>query len=365
MRSEEPPPGTTADEGITREELRLAARNHGMPLEMLREDVTPVGLHYLLVHYDIPAIDADAWRLRIDGAVEQPLELSLSEVQDLPSATREVTLECAGTGRARLHPRALSQPWLHEAVSTGAWTGTPLGPLLERAGLSDRAVEVVFTGADRGIEGGVEQAYRRSLPRDEAGREEVMLAWDLNGAPLPPQHGFPLRLVVPGWYGMAHVKWLTSVTAVTEPFRGYQQSRAYRLRTDRDEEGQPLDRIAVRSLIAPPGIPDFYTRARTVDPGPVEVHGRAWSGRGPVTSVDFSDDGGATWTAASLGEANGPHAWHPWSVTWDPPGPGDYELCCRATDASGATQPLEPGWNLGGYAVNAVHRVAVTVRRAP
>lgn len=362
--SDDAPPGTTRDEGISREELQLATRNHGMPLEMLREDVTPVGLHYLLVHYDIPALDPETWRLRIGGAVGEPLTLTLDDLRALPTVTQEVTIECAGTGRARLRPRALSQPWLHEAVSTGEWTGTPVWPLLERAGPAADVREVVFTGADRGIEGGVEQVYRRSLTLEELRRDEVMLAHGLNGGPLPPQHGFPVRLVVPGWYGMTHVKWLTTLTAVEEPFTGYQQSRAYRLRTGEGDPGEPVERIVVRSLIAPPGIPDFLTRRRTVDLAdvPIEVCGRAWSGHGAVTEVAFSDDGGETWCAAEVAEANGPHAWHRWHVTWEPSGPGEHVLCCRATDAAGNTQPPEPRWNLGGYAVNEIHRVDVTVR---
>src|SRR5919109_53052 len=133
-------------------------------------------------------------------------------------------LECAGNSRARLLPRALSMPWLEEAVGNAEWTGTPLAPLLEEAGVEDGAVEVLFTGLDRGIQGETEHSYERSLPLDEAHRPELLLAYEVNGRPLPPQHGFPLRLVVPGWYGMTHVKWLERVTVLTDPFEGYQQA---------------------------------------------------------------------------------------------------------------------------------------------
>ncbi len=197
--------GTTASDQISREELQLATRNHGMPLEALRYPVTPLGLHYVLVHYDIPVVDPAAWRLVIDGSVDDDLALSLDDLRRRPTVTSRVTMECAGNGRARLSPRALSQPWLVEAVGTAEWTGTPLRPLLEEAGLSGRAVELVFSGLDRGIEGGVEQRYQRSLQVGEALGDGVLLAWEVNGQPLPPQHGFPLRLVVPGWYGMASV----------------------------------------------------------------------------------------------------------------------------------------------------------------
>src|SRR5438874_6603720 len=223
------------DGPLTFEELQLATRNRGMPLEALRYEITPTGLHYLLVHFDIPDIDVERWRLRVGGLARNLLELTLDQIRDLPSKTVPVTLECAGNGRARLSPRPLSQPWLVEAVSTAEWTGTKLGPLLEEAGLGPDAVEVVFTGADRGIRSGVEQDYARSLTIADAMRPEVMLVHAMNGEPLQPQHGFPLRLLVPGWYGMTSVKWLSSIEAIAEPFQGYQQTPAYHYQRDADE----------------------------------------------------------------------------------------------------------------------------------
>src|SRR4051812_19541011 len=174
---------TTVD-GITLEELQLAARNHALPLEALRYPVTPVGLHYLLIHFDIPALDAATWRLEVGGRVARPLTLSLDELQSRPARTLAVTMECAGNGRALAEPRPLSQPWLLEAVGTAEWTGTPLAPILEEAGLAEDAVEVVFTGLDRGVQGEVEHAYERSLPVAEALRDEVLLAWAVNGQSL-------------------------------------------------------------------------------------------------------------------------------------------------------------------------------------
>lgn len=295
------------------------------------------------------------------GCVRRPVELSIDDLRGRPPVTMPVTLECAGNGRTTLSPRALSQPWGHEAVGTAEWTGTPLAALLEEAGLADDAVELVFTGLDEGVEGGKRQAYARSLEVAEALRPDVLLVYAINGVALPPQHGFPLRLIVPGWYGMASVKWLRSITAVTEPFDGHQQLRAYRLRQTAEEVGQPLGRIAVRSLMVPPGVPEFPSRQRFVDAGECPVRGRAWSGAGPIQRVEFSADGGATWTDAELGQAAGPYAWRPWSHAWTVTQPGEYELCSRATDAAGNTQPLEGVWNLGGYAANGVQRVAVTV----
>ena len=229
--------------GVTMEELQLAARNHGMPLEALRYPVTPTGLHYLLVHYDIPAVEPGDWRLTIRGRVRRVLSLRLEELRHMPPLEVAVTMECAGNGRAHLEPRPISQPWLAEAIGTGLWRGVSLRALLEEAGLEDDAAEILFTGLDRGVEGEVEQHYARSVPVDEAVRDEVVLAYELNGAPLPPQHGYPLRLVVPGWYGMTNVKWLDSITVLSEPFEGYQQVHGYRIRLDPDDEGTPVTRM--------------------------------------------------------------------------------------------------------------------------
>ncbi len=350
---------------ISLQELQLAARNHGMPLEALHYPVTPVGLHYLLIHYDIPVVDADAWRLHVGGAVERPLELSLDELRARPAVECAVTLECAGNGRALLAPRAVSQPWLNEAVGTARWRGTPLVALLEDAGLRETAVEVVFTGLDRGVEGGEEQAYQRSLGLHDALMPDVLLAYEMNGEPLPPQHGFPVRLVVPGWYGMASVKWLAEVTALEAPFSGYQMQTSYRLRQEEDEEGTPVTRMRPRALMAPPGIPDFMTRERTLGTGRVELTGRAWSGLGRVTGVEVSTDGGDTWREAEVREdLDSRHAWVGWRFAWDASEPGEHTLLCRARDSAGNTQPDEPPWNVGGYVNNGAQRVTVRVVEA-
>src|SRR5688572_2600802 len=191
----------------TAEEVGLAARNRGMPLEALRYDVTPAGLHYLLIHFDIPEAGAVP-RLELRGLFHKPFAVSAEELQALPARTVRVTMECAGNGRGQLAPRYPSVPWLEEGVSTAEWTGVPLAALLRHAGLRPQAKEIVFRGADRGFERGVEHEFARSLACELAMRDEVLVAYAMNGAPLPPQHGAPLRLVVPRWYGMASVKWL-------------------------------------------------------------------------------------------------------------------------------------------------------------
>jgi DMSO/TMAO reductase YedYZ molybdopterin-dependent catalytic subunit len=346
---------------ISLDELQLGVRNHSLPLEALQYPITPIGLHYLLIHFDIPRVDPSQWELLIGGHVRQPLALTLDDIKRRPAVTRAVTLECAGNGRANLSPRPISQPWLFEAVGNAEWTGTPLRSLLEAVGPLDGAVDVVFTGIDRGVQGGVEQQYERSLSMAEADREEVFLAYAINGQPLPPQHGFPLRLVVPGWYGMTHVKWLRSITVVTQPFRGYQQEPAYHVTSTWDELGEPVTRMLPRSLMVPPGIPHFLPRTRQLRLGTCILEGRAWSGRGRIVRVEVSTDGGGSWADAELGGDGGDFGWQSWRYAWGADRAGEYELSCRATDATGNVQPLTAPWNAHGVCNNQVQRVKVVV----
>jgi DMSO/TMAO reductase YedYZ molybdopterin-dependent catalytic subunit len=350
-------------EAYSFDELQLSKRNHGLLLEALRYPITPLGMHYTLSHYDVPAIDGSAWQLSIGGLVERPFALDLDELRSLPVDSLTVTMECAGNGRARMQPRPISIPWVDEAVATARWTGTKLAPLLDRAGVLAEAVEVVFTASDRGFEGGTEQCFARSLSVARARESRALLAYEMNGMPLPPQHGYPVRLVVPGWYGMASVKWLERIEAVAEPFRGHHQSVAYVLRDMPGEVGTPVTLMLPRALMVPPGIPTFLDRHRTVELGECVLEGRAWSGEAALASVEVSADGGGSWFEAELEhDVDFPFAWRAWSFRWSPSRTGEYELCCRARDLAGNVQPDEPVVNLGGYCNNSVQRVGVTVR---
>jgi DMSO/TMAO reductase YedYZ molybdopterin-dependent catalytic subunit len=342
----------------TAAELALAARNSGMPLEALRYDVTPAGLHYLLIHFDIPAADAATWRLEIGGLVERPLALSLEELKKKPAKTLRVTMECAGNGRGQMSPRYPSMPWLEEGVSTAKWTGVPLAALLAEARLRPGAREIVFSGADCGTDRGIEHAFERSLPVAEASGEDVLVAWAMNGQPLLPQHGAPLRLVVPRWYGMASVKWLARIEAIDRAFEGVQQALSYHFRSAPGERGVPCKLMRVNSLMVPPGNPDFYTRERRMKPGRTEIRGRAWSGEGAIRRVEFAVDG--AWRDAELDPGQGAHAWRGWHAAWDAAA-GEHELACRATDTAGNVQPMEPIWDATGFGNNAVQRVQVSV----
>lgn len=342
----------------TAEEVALAARNRGMPLEALRHELTPPGLHYLLIHFDIPAADEQEWELQFKGLFRNARSLRVEELRRMPATTLRVTMECAGNGRGQLAPRYPSVPWLEEGVSTADWTGVPLAALLREACLTEKATEIVFHGADRGFDAGVEHHFARSLAVPEAQRGEVLVAYAMNGAPLPPQHGAPLRLVVPRWYGMASVKWLQAIEAVDRPFDGFQQARGYHFRRRTDEKGEPCTLMRVNCLMVPPGIPDFYSRRRTVEAGQVALGGRAWSGAAPIAKVEWAVDG--AWRDAALGSSR-ELCWRAWSAVWDA-APGGHELSCRATDENGNVQPLEAPWDLSGFGNNSVQRICVTVR---
>ena len=326
-----------------------------MPLEALRHDVTPVGLHYLLVHFDIPHTDASTWKLELGGLVTNRASFSIEELKRLPAKTLRVTMECAGNGRGQLSPRYPSVPWLEEGVSTAEWTGVPLREIVVPR---ENATQLVFHGADRGIDAGVEHHFARSLSVADAMDADVLVAYGMNGAALPPQHGAPLRLIVPRWYGMASVKWLRAIEAIDRPFDGLQQARSYHFRRVAGEQGEPCTRMRVNSLMAPPGIPDFYTRRRIVRAGPVEIVGRAWSGYAPVERVEFAVDG--HWSPAIVADERHAHGWKLWRFAWSAV-PGEHEIACRATDAAGNVQPLEPPWDLTGFGNNGVQRIHITV----
>lgn len=346
-------------------ETELAFRCHGMQAELLRLPVTPLGTHFLLIHFDIPVLSATDYSIAIGGRVATPRRVPLSQLKQRQVVTQAVTLECAGTGRSTLTPRAVYVPWFKEAIGNYEWTGTPLRPLLEEAGLLDDAVEVLFTGWDTGIDLGVEHAFERSLPIAEALRDEVMLAWQANGQDLLPQHGFPLRLVVPSYYGMASVKWLRAITVLNAPFQGVEQAKVYRYQQVKGESGEPVTKKRVHSVIAPPGIPDLITRRRFVAPGRHVIQGTAWSGVGRVTRVEVSTDGATTWKDAQLVPvSDSPFGWTQWRTEWEVSAPGEYVLACRATDDTGDVQPVDPQvrWNRQGMGVNGVQRIPVTVQ---
>ncbi|MGB5216599.1 MAG: sulfite oxidase [Anderseniella sp.] len=345
---------------FSREEVTLANRNSGIALEMLRYDVTPVGMHYLLTHFDYPYLEADTWKLEIGGLVDKPVVLTLADLKALPQITQTVTLECAGNGRANIDRRYQSMPWQHEAVSTAKWTGVRLSDVLDKIEIDPSAIEIVFYGADHGEDAHGEHDYGRSLSVAHAMQPEVMLVYEMNDLALLPQHGAPVRMIVPGWYGMASVKWLTRIEAIDQAFDGPQQTGTYVFRDKPEDPGTFVQEIRVKSLMVPPGFPDFYSRRRFADAGQMELLGRAWSGNGvAISRVEIGVDG--VWHDAVLTAPDSKYAWTRWHWHWDAT-PGEHVLQCRATDANGQVQPLDARWDNQGFGNNGVHSVKVTVR---
>lgn len=310
--------------------------------------LTPASRFYIRCHFALPRPPS---RLVVDGAVAQPLSLSLDEIRALPRRDLVVTLECAGNGRAFLEPPVEGEQWRLGAVSTAQWAGAPLQAVLERARPKRGAAEVLFRGADEGTprDLGRKIAYERSLPLARALHEDTLLAYEMNGEPLPAEHGAPLRLVVPGWYGMASVKWLARVSVLARPFRGFYQRERYVIGR------RPLRAMEPRAIICWPQDGEVVVRGRH------QVRGYAWSGAAPPLTVEVSVDAGSTWDRAEVTGQATPYAWREWQHAWEAREPGGVTLAVRTWDATGATQPLVPKRNELGYANNAVQRVKVRV----
>ena len=266
-----------------------------MPQPALDAWITPNPLFYVRNHFSTPSIRRDDWTLTIDGLVSSPAKLTLERLKSLPRVTLPVTMECAGNNRSDLDPQVPGNQFDGGAVSTAYWAGVRLSDALLLAGIGSGAREALFVGHDAGEPkpGASEMPYTRSLPLDVALHPDTMLAYEMNGKPLPQEHGHPLRLIVPGWYGMASVKWLKSVTITDQPYSGYYQADKYVIEDDLGKT-VPLTTMGVKSLIGSPAEGDSVTTGDTC------VTGMAWSGQRRIARVDFSADGGATWTPAEI-----------------------------------------------------------------
>ena len=337
-------------------------------LAALAEDpLTATDAFYVRSHGRVPEIDPAAWRLRVHGLVERELELSLETLREA-FREREVTatLQCAGNRRAGLMAiRDIpgEAPWGPGATGTAKWTGAALADVLALAGPLDEGAHVGFVGADLSPEAEPVQAFGGSIPLDKACRPEVLLAWGMNGDPLPSVHGAPVRVVVPGYIGARSVKWLERIEVRSLAWEGYFQHVVYRLvpedGTPGPGAGMSLGLVALNADVLSPA-----DRA-TVDAGPVEVRGYAFAGgERHVARVDVSLDGGAHWSQAELLEDLGRWAWRHWRIIEDL-APGEHEILVRAWDSSAATQPEDEAalWNPKGYVNNA--RPRVRVRAAP
>jgi DMSO/TMAO reductase YedYZ molybdopterin-dependent catalytic subunit len=325
------------------------------PFDQVDSYLTPTELFYIRSHFPAPKLDVASYQLRIDGAVRKPLSLTYQQLRAMPSETRVATLECAGNGRVFLVPQVAGAQWELGAVGNAEWTGAPLGVLLERAGLEEDTCAIVLEGADRGVPAEPpippgQVSYARSLPRDKALRREVLIAYQMNGRDLPPDHGYPVRAIVPGHYGMASVKWLTHIHAVREPFGGYWQTSDYGYWDYVD--GKPVRRalaeMKLKSQIARPRVYETVAPNRLYT-----VYGAAWAGETEVTSIAVSTDGGRTWAEAEFLDPVERYAWRRWKYDWlTPSKPGQYTLLARAKDANGNVQPDGHDPNHGTYVIN-------------
>ena len=320
--------------------------------------VMPNARFYVRNHFQIPTLDPATFRLVVGGLVERPLSLSVRDLHQMRSQTLVVTLECAGNGRTMFEPAIEGEKWAHGAVSTAEWTGVPLAEVLDRAGARTGAREVVFRGADGGAVEGPQDPIRfeRSLALDQARDADVLLAYAMNGEGLPVQHGFPLRVIVPRWYAVASVKWLTEIEVTDTPFAGHYQNDKYWYEWSRDgkvvREAVTLQKV--RALITDP-----EPNAR-VQRGELAVRGVAWSGAAPIARVDVSV-GGSDWQPARLVGERSRHCWQWWELLTRVEQPGVLTLRARATDLADRVQPERAEWNRLGYGNNGIQQVAIEV----
>jgi DMSO/TMAO reductase YedYZ molybdopterin-dependent catalytic subunit len=326
--------------------------------EALGGDLTPTARFFRRNHFPVPDLAEADWRLRVGGLVREPLELGLDELKRLGSQSAVVTLECAGNGRTLFSPPVEGERWGLGAVSSARWTGVRLADVLALAQVAPPGREVVFRGADSGAVEGSDGPVRfeRSLGVGDALRSGALLVYEMNGGPLPARHGFPVRLVVPGWYAVASVKWLTDIEVTSEPFTGYFQDTHYVYEWQRDggRAREPVRLQRVRALISEPAA------GRRRRPGDLEIRGVAWSGAAPVSRVEVAV-GSGPWRDARLVGRPEAHEWQRWELAVTGLPPGATRIRARAYDAAGHDQLTAPEWNSLGYGGNFVHEVDVTL----
>jgi DMSO/TMAO reductase YedYZ molybdopterin-dependent catalytic subunit len=336
--------------------------NSETPLDQVRSWVTPNSLFFVRNHFNPPPIDISRWRLRVEGCVQRALEWTFDELLALPERTVFATVECAGNGRSFLGPRVPGVPWGAGAIGHAEWTGVPVRLLLERCGLEPGALEILFEGADQGTEPDHPEPmpFARGLPLHKAMHPDTLLAVRMNGELLNEAHGSPVRLFVPGWYGVACVKWLKRIEVLDHRFRGYFQTTKYTIqrRTERGLETVVVGPMAVKSEIIRPKSGDL------LGIGANRVVGLAWAGEEAVAHVDVTTDGGQSWMKANLIGPQAPYSWTLWEYLWELAEPGSYSLLARTTSTGGRVQPMEYDPLYGGYLIDFSRPLTVHVAAA-
>ena len=329
------------------------------PLDLLTTYITPNDLFFVRHHWNANAPDPRTWKLAVDGDVSRPLSLSLAELNRLPRTTATCVLQCAGNGRGLFQPPVPGVQWRYGAVGNARWTGVRVRDLLEKAGLKAGAKHLHTEGTDDPP--GKVPPFHRSLELDKA-LEEGIVAFEMNGQPLPALHGAPARLVVPGWAGDHWMKWLAKISPRAEPQKGFYMDVGYRYPVKPGEPGaavppegmRPVTELFVKSTIT-----DAPARARIGSP--VTVRGVAFSGAPDVSRVEVSDDSGQSWRSADLGREHDPYSWRLWSFRYTPRKAGKVTLHVRATDSRGSSQPRDGVWNPSGYLHNGWHSADIEV----
>lgn len=319
--------------------------NLGMDLGLVDSLIVPNELFFVRSNGEIPTIDADRWSLTVDGSVRTPLTIAYADLVSMPKRTLTAFLECTGNSRSRFTPVAEGTPWLNDAAGNAVWQGTSLAGLLDLAGPLPGAIDVVSQGADLA-------SMRRGLPLHVARDPDVLIVYAMNDAPLPAAHGGPVRLLVPGWAGIASTKWLNRLEVWDRPFTGEYQGDLYVVFDEDETPVAPISHMPVKSIIRSPANGDC------VIAGPLVVDGFAWSGMAGIERVEISTNDGASWFPATLVEEAGPKSWCRWSATLHLE-PGTWRIAVRATDQRGLQQPWHARWNQKGYLMNAIHGIQV------
>jgi DMSO/TMAO reductase YedYZ molybdopterin-dependent catalytic subunit len=327
---------------------------------------TPTEQFFVRSHFAVPKLDPTNYTLTVTGHVENPLTLSFKELLNIPVVTKPLTLECAGNGRVFLVPQVRGLQWGIGAVGTAEWQGVPLAAVLERAKVKAGAAEVVLVGADKGAinvdppsPGAI--PFDRAIPIAKAKKDECVLATHMNGEPLTPAHGAPVRAVVGGWYGMASVKWLAKIVVVEKPYASFWQTMDYSVW---DRSGGMPSLVPLTS-IQPKAVITSHVENQVVrsnKEGYQLILGKAWAGENGVAKVEISTDGGTTWNLAVLVKDEKPFCWRSWLFTWRPQAPGPAKLVARCTDDKGNTQPDQRDPDRRSYMINHLVPVEVLVR---